>query len=160
MTMDENVAKAVAHFDARFSGQAIGNPLAADVTMHEWLDIRARLVELEAERWLVVATRNAAVMRTEKVEALLRECQKALPDYMNVLDARITATFRRTDMSERTVFLVYGYDRYEYPYNPIKAFADEAEARALLARISAHRGRHREQGQDRAGPRYCPRLAQ
>lgn len=41
-------------------------------------------------------------------------------------------------MSERTVFLVYGYDCYEYPYNPIRAFAEEADARALLARISAH----------------------
>lgn len=39
-------------------------------------------------------------------------------------------------MSEKTVFLVYGYDDYEYPYNPIKAFSSEADARALLKKIS------------------------
>lgn len=39
-------------------------------------------------------------------------------------------------MSENTVFLVYGYDTYEYPCNPIKAFASEADARALLKAIS------------------------
>jgi hypothetical protein len=41
-------------------------------------------------------------------------------------------------VAERTVFLVYGYDYYEYPYNPIKAFADESAAKALLAEISAY----------------------
>jgi hypothetical protein len=41
-------------------------------------------------------------------------------------------------MSERTVFLVYGFDYYEYPYHPIKAFDSEARARALLSGIAAH----------------------
>jgi hypothetical protein len=41
-------------------------------------------------------------------------------------------------MSERTVFLVYGYDNYEYPCNPIKAFSSEDEARKLLAEINAY----------------------
>ncbi|WP_136259408.1 hypothetical protein [Rhodanobacter lindaniclasticus] len=41
-------------------------------------------------------------------------------------------------MSERTVFLVYGFDCYEYPYDPIKAFASEADAQALLAEIAAY----------------------
>ena len=36
-------------------------------------------------------------------------------------------------MSNRTVFLVYGFDCYEYPYDPIKAFASEAAANVLLA---------------------------
>lgn len=43
-------------------------------------------------------------------------------------------------MGVRTVFLVYGFDCYEFPYDPIKAFASEAEAQALLAEISAYQG--------------------
>ena len=41
-------------------------------------------------------------------------------------------------MSNRTVFLVYGFDCYEYPYDPIKAFASKAAANVLLAEIAAH----------------------
>ena len=41
-------------------------------------------------------------------------------------------------MAERTVFLVYGLDCYEYPYDPIKAFVSEADAQALLAEIAAY----------------------
>lgn len=41
-------------------------------------------------------------------------------------------------MSERTVFLVYGFDAYEYPCNPIKAFASEADAKELLDEITAY----------------------
>lgn len=41
-------------------------------------------------------------------------------------------------MSEKTVFLVFGFDYYEYPYNPIKAFVTEADAQALLAEITAY----------------------
>lgn len=41
-------------------------------------------------------------------------------------------------MSDRTVFLVYGRDCYEYPYGPIKAFTSEADALALLDEIDAY----------------------
>jgi len=41
-------------------------------------------------------------------------------------------------MSERTIFLVYGFDAYEYPCRPIKAFASEADAKELLDEITAY----------------------
>lgn len=42
------------------------------ITAH--LSENERLRKIEEERWSVVATRNAAVMRAERAEALLREC--------------------------------------------------------------------------------------
>ena len=44
-------------------------------------------------------------------------------------------------MAERTVFLVYGFDDYEYPCHPIKAFVSEADAQALLAEIVAYQAK-------------------
>lgn len=41
-------------------------------------------------------------------------------------------------MTERTIFLAYGYDHYEYPYDPIKAFASEADARTFVDEIDAY----------------------
>lgn len=41
-------------------------------------------------------------------------------------------------MTDRTVFLVYGFNYYECPCEPIKAFASEADAQALLAEIAAY----------------------
>lgn len=41
-------------------------------------------------------------------------------------------------MSDRTAYLVYGFDCYEYPCAPIKAFASESNARALLDEINAY----------------------
>jgi hypothetical protein len=63
----------------------------------------SRLRKIEEERWAVVATRNAAVMRAEKAEALLRDIKRwdlnqvfdPKPDYLYALPydlrARITA---------------------------------------------------------------------
>lgn len=41
-------------------------------------------------------------------------------------------------MTDRTVFLVYGFNYYECPCEPIKAFASEADAQVLLAEITAY----------------------
>ena len=41
-------------------------------------------------------------------------------------------------MGDQTVFLVYGFDNYEYPCRPIKAFVSEADAQALLDEIAAY----------------------
>lgn len=47
-------------------------------------------------------------------------------------------------MTTRTIFLVYGYDAYEYPYDPIKAFSSEDDAMAFLQVISDYQKRKPE----------------
>jgi hypothetical protein len=53
-------------------------------------------------------------------------------------------------MNDRTVYLVYGFDCYEYPYNPIKAFSSKADADALLGEIAAYQEQKPEYPSDNA----------
>lgn len=95
--MDENVAKAVAHFDGGWD----------QFSPAHWQTIRARLVELEAENERLLAdcdlrfkqamqngqSAQEQRARAEKAEALLRECfenREGLA-YETKLIARITA---------------------------------------------------------------------
>jgi|SRR6185312_8378577 len=54
----------------------------------------ARLRKIEEERWSVVATRNAAVMRAEKADALLRHVSRYIepwkfPDARKAIEAHL-----------------------------------------------------------------------
>jgi hypothetical protein len=41
-------------------------------------------------------------------------------------------------VSETTIYLVYSFMHYEYPCDPIKAFASEPDARAFLDSVVAY----------------------
>jgi DNA recombination-dependent growth factor C len=91
--LPDEVREAVERIDSlmKFAGSENGS---------DWQTIRAhllareaeveRLQAIEKERWDVVATRNASVMRAERAEALLRECLDCLPIHP-ATHARITA---------------------------------------------------------------------
>jgi hypothetical protein len=83
-----------------------------------------RLTEIAESVDPLVIRLHDVTTRLEAANALLY----ALKEACGVLEALL----------KRTVYLVYGYDNYEYPCAPIKAFVSEVDARSWLAKIIAH----------------------